>query len=85
MDLPIAKQVIAVAERVRRGPIVKLPTMGGSAPLEVIEDSVGTHTIIIPSANYDDNQHAADENLRLKNLWNAIDLMAALEAADYGR
>jgi hypothetical protein len=32
----------------------------------------------------DDNQHAADENLHLQNLWNAIDLMAALEAADYG-
>ncbi len=80
MDLPIARQVTAVVERVRGGRIVKLPTMGASAPLHTIEDSVGTHTIIIPVANFDDNQHAANENLRLQNLWDAIDLIAALEA-----
>lgn len=82
MDLPIAKRVIAVAERVRGGPVIKLPTMGGSAPLEAIETSLGTHTIIIPVANFDDNQHASNENLRLQNLWDAIDLMAALEAME---
>lgn len=85
MDLPIAKQVTAIAERVRGGLVVMLPTMGGSAPLETIEEFLGTHTIIIPIANFDDNQHAANENLRLQNLWDAIDLMAALEADDYGR
>lgn len=82
MDLPIAKRVIAVAERVRGGQIVRLPTMGGSAPLQIIEDSLGTHTIIVPIANFDDNQHASNENLRLQNLWDAIELMAALEAME---
>jgi hypothetical protein len=32
----------------------------------------------VPIANYDDNQHAANENLRLKNLWEGVGTMAAL-------
>jgi len=82
MDFPVAKRVIAVAERVRGGQIAKSPTMGGSAPLQTIEDSLGTHTIIVPIANFDDNQHASNENLRLQNLWDAIEFMAALEAME---
>jgi len=30
--------------------------------------------------NHDNNQHAPDENLRLQNLWNGIDVYAALMA-----
>jgi acetylornithine deacetylase/succinyl-diaminopimelate desuccinylase-like protein len=33
---------------------------------------------IVPVANHDNNQHAPDENLRLANLWYAIDLYGAL-------
>jgi hypothetical protein len=30
------------------------------------------------SPNHDDNQHTFNENLRLQNLWDGIELMAAL-------
>ena len=79
MDLPIAKDVIAAVESAR-GPVVKLPTMGGSVPLEVIEHALGTHTITVPIANYDNNQHSFNENIRLQNLWDGIETMSALEA-----
>ena len=62
--------------------MVKLPTMGGSVPLEVIEHAVGTHTITVPIANYDNNQHSFNENIRLQNLWDGIETMAALETMD---
>jgi len=81
MDLPIAHEVIAAVESAR-GPVVKLPTMGGSVPLEVIEQALGTHTITVPIANYDNNQHSANENIRLQNLWDGIETMAALEAME---
>ncbi len=81
MDLPIAQEVIAAVESAR-GPVVKLPTMGGSVPLEVIEKTLGTQTITVPIANYDNNQHSANENVRLQNLWNGIETMAALEAME---
>jgi acetylornithine deacetylase/succinyl-diaminopimelate desuccinylase-like protein len=81
MDLPIAQAVIRAVEGAR-GPLVKLPTMGGSVPLEVIEQTLGTHTITVPIANYDNNQHSFDENIRLQNLWDGIETMAALEALE---
>jgi acetylornithine deacetylase/succinyl-diaminopimelate desuccinylase-like protein len=81
MDLPIGRAIVTAVESAR-APVVKLPTMGGSVPLEMIEQAANTHTIAVPIANYDDNQHAANENLRLQNLWDGIETMAALEAME---
>ncbi len=77
MDLPIAQEVIQAVESAR-GTVVLLPTMGGSVPLGAMERAAQTHTITVPIANYDDNQHAANENLRLQNLWDGVETMAAL-------
>ena len=77
MDLPISREVIRVVESAR-GPAVKVPTMGGSVPLDSIERAVGTRTITIPIANHDNSQHSSNENLRLQNLWDGVELMAAL-------
>jgi acetylornithine deacetylase/succinyl-diaminopimelate desuccinylase-like protein len=77
MDLPISQEVIRAVESAR-GPAVKVPTMGGSVPLEMIERAVGTHTIEVPIANHDDNQHTFNENIRIQNLWDGIEVMAAL-------
>ena len=79
MDLPISQEVIRTVESVR-GPAITLPTMGGSLPLADIERPLGTRTIVIPIANHDNHQHSADENLRIQNLWDGIELMAALMA-----
>ncbi|MDE3202050.1 MAG: M20/M25/M40 family metallo-hydrolase [Acidobacteriota bacterium] len=77
MELPMAKEVIAAVSSAR-GRVVLLPTMGGSVPLGAMERAAQTRTITVPIANYDDNQHAANENLRLQNLWDGIETMAAL-------
>jgi acetylornithine deacetylase/succinyl-diaminopimelate desuccinylase-like protein len=81
MDLPMSREVIAAVESAR-GPVVRLPTMGGSVPLEVIEQTLGTLTITVPIANYDNNQHSANENIRLQNLWDGVETMAALETME---
>ena len=77
MDLSIAKEVIAAVESAR-GKVVRWPTMGGSVPLGAMERAANTHTVIVPIANYDNNQHSANENIRLQNLWDGIETMAAL-------
>jgi acetylornithine deacetylase/succinyl-diaminopimelate desuccinylase-like protein len=77
MDLPIAREVIAAVESAR-GKVVKWPTMGGSVPLGAMERAANTHTITVPIANHDNNQHSANENIRLQNLWDGIETMAAL-------
>ncbi|MGO4882351.1 MAG: M20/M25/M40 family metallo-hydrolase [Bryobacteraceae bacterium] len=79
MDLPISQLVLRTVESAR-GPVVKLPTMGGSVPLYMIEETVHAPTITVPIANHDNNQHSFDENIRLENLWDGIDLIAALLA-----
>jgi acetylornithine deacetylase/succinyl-diaminopimelate desuccinylase-like protein len=77
MDLPISQELIRTVESAR-GPVVKIPIMGGSVPLVAIDDTLDTHTITVPIANHDDNQHSFNENLRVQNLWDGVDLMAAL-------
>jgi acetylornithine deacetylase/succinyl-diaminopimelate desuccinylase-like protein len=77
MDLPIAQEVIRAVESAR-GVVVKLPTMGGSLPLDAIVRPLGTLTINIHMTNPDNNIHSFNENLRLQNLWDGIEMMAAL-------
>jgi acetylornithine deacetylase/succinyl-diaminopimelate desuccinylase-like protein len=71
----------AVARAVGDGgakPPLLLPTMGGSGPLYLFEQVLHTQIIVLPIANYDDNQHAANENLRLQNLWDGIEVYTGL-------
>lgn len=82
MDLPIAKNVIRAVKSTTTDSIVLLPTMGGSLPLFLIEKFLGAKTITVPIANHDNNQHAENENIRLRNLWNGIETMAALMTMD---
>ena len=77
MDLPLAQEVIRVVESVR-GPTIRIPNSGGSLPLTSIVRPLGTHVIVVPIANHDDNQHSFNENLRVQNLWDGIELMAGL-------
>jgi acetylornithine deacetylase/succinyl-diaminopimelate desuccinylase-like protein len=79
MDLPISRLVLKTADSAR-GPVVRLPTMGGSVPLFMIEDILHTPTITVPFANHDNNQHSFNENIRIQNLWDGIELMGALLA-----
>jgi acetylornithine deacetylase/succinyl-diaminopimelate desuccinylase-like protein len=78
MDLPISMAVIKAVQTTSKEPIVKLPTAGGSLPLSIITDRLRTVTITVPIVNYDNNQHAENENLRLQNLWDGIETLAAV-------
>jgi acetylornithine deacetylase/succinyl-diaminopimelate desuccinylase-like protein len=80
MDVPIAKPVVAALAEAAGGSIVRLPTIGGSAPFYVFTDVLKVPTIGLSVVNFDNNQHGANENLRIQNLWDAIDSMAALLA-----
>jgi len=78
MDLPISVNVIEAVQRQSEVPIIKMPTLGGSLPLSIIADALDAPTITVPIANYDNNQHAENENIRLQNLWNGIEIFANL-------
>lgn len=78
LELPLLAELAAILEPLDDEPIVRLPTMGGSLPIYLIEQATGAPVVILPIANHDNNQHGRDENLRLQNLWDAIEIYAAV-------
>jgi acetylornithine deacetylase/succinyl-diaminopimelate desuccinylase-like protein len=78
MDDPIVPFLKDAASRASGQEVVLLPTLGGSLPLYLFTRTWKKPLVIVPIANHDDNQHAANENLRLANLWYGIDLYALL-------
>ena len=83
MDSPLAATLLDVCARASGGDVVALPTFGGSIPLYLFEDILGAPVAVLPIANHDNNQHAADENIRIANLWYGIDLWATLLTSDF--
>jgi len=80
MDGPFGRAVLATLGDGAAEPPLAIPTFGGSGPAYLFEQVLRVPMITLPIANYDDNQHAADENLRLQNLWDGIETYAALLA-----
>ena len=78
MDLPVITQIKDALQTTTPDPVVLQPTSGGSLPLYLFEQYLHTHTITVPIANHDNNQHAENENIRLANLWSGIESMAAI-------
>jgi acetylornithine deacetylase/succinyl-diaminopimelate desuccinylase-like protein len=78
MSLPVSLSVVAAVQTTSADPAIRMPTLGGSLPLSLIRETLNVPTITVPVANYDNNQHAENENIRLQNLWDGIDTYAAL-------
>jgi acetylornithine deacetylase/succinyl-diaminopimelate desuccinylase-like protein len=83
MANPFAQSIMAAARAAADrafgpGSLVVAPGMGGTLPLTPFTEQLGKPAIVVPIANHDNNQHAPDENLRIANLWYAIDLYAQL-------
>src|SRR5436305_13093985 len=79
MELPLSKEIAGIMTAAGHEP-VKQPTLGGSIPMYLMQQPGDTPVIGLPIANHDNNQHAADENLRLQNLWDGIEVYGALFA-----
>jgi acetylornithine deacetylase/succinyl-diaminopimelate desuccinylase-like protein len=81
MDAPFARATGGVVSQSLGGaPVVHLPISGGSVPLATLQEALGAPVVILPIVNHDNNQHAANENIRLQNLWDGIEVFAALFA-----
>jgi acetylornithine deacetylase/succinyl-diaminopimelate desuccinylase-like protein len=83
MGDPFVREIITAAglaadRAFGEGSLVLTPGLGGSLPLYLFTDVLQKPFVNVPVANHDNNQHAPDENLRIANLWYAIDLYAAL-------
>jgi acetylornithine deacetylase/succinyl-diaminopimelate desuccinylase-like protein len=77
-DNALAVEISEILNKLSDGTLIQTPTMGGSLPLYIVEDVLKTPILILPVANHDNNQHGANENLRLQNLWDGIEIYAAV-------
>lgn len=82
MELPMAKKVVEAVKNTTKDQVVLMPTLGGSLPLFLFEKYLNAKTITVPIANHDNNQHAENENIRIQNLWDGIETMAAIMMID---
>ncbi len=80
MDLPVSRAVVEILSEASGAPVVRLPTLGGSGPNYLFTEILKAPVIGVPIANHDNNQHAANENIRIGNFWEGIELYAALMA-----
>jgi acetylornithine deacetylase/succinyl-diaminopimelate desuccinylase-like protein len=79
MDLPVSKALVKVVQDATGGNAVIAPTLGGSVPMYIFED-LGLPWIGVPIVNYDNHQHSADENLRLREFWRGMEEYGAILA-----
>ncbi len=80
LDSPGARAMLAATDWLLGRPIIRVPTLGGSLPLADFVAVLGAQFAILPIVNHDNNQHGENENLRLQNLWDGIELYAGVLA-----
>jgi acetylornithine deacetylase/succinyl-diaminopimelate desuccinylase-like protein len=81
---PGVARVMAVMREATGGEVRIAPLMGGSLPIAPIGEVLKTPFVITPIVNADNNQHAPNENLRMRELRRGIGCYAAL-LAEAGR
>jgi len=80
IDAPASQAVIRIFEDLSYSDVVLIPSSGGSLPIWYFKEALGMPLIMLPIANYDNNQHAENENIRIGNLWDGIEIYAAVIA-----
>jgi acetylornithine deacetylase/succinyl-diaminopimelate desuccinylase-like protein len=78
MDLPVAQSVVKAIQSTVDYPIIRSPSAGGSLPLFIFEKELAAKVLTIPLVNYDNNQHAENENVKISFLWDGIETIAAV-------
>lgn len=81
---PQNSQAVFVTEALRTAwgdKLIRLRTLGGTLPVVTFIDELHVPVVGVAIANADDNQHTDDENLRLGNLWDGIETLAAIMRA----
>jgi acetylornithine deacetylase/succinyl-diaminopimelate desuccinylase-like protein len=78
LDDPAVRPILASIEQTLGASLVKMPMLGGSIPMYLFPELLKTPVLGLPIVNHDNNQHAANENLRLQNLWDGIEVFAGI-------
>jgi acetylornithine deacetylase/succinyl-diaminopimelate desuccinylase-like protein len=75
---PQSRALAAALTRVHGAPPVQLRTLGGTVPIAPFIEALGFPAALVPTVNFDNNQHEENENLRLGHLFDGIVTVAAV-------
>jgi acetylornithine deacetylase/succinyl-diaminopimelate desuccinylase-like protein len=75
---PQAQFATAALQSVWGDKLVRIRTLGGGVPASPFIDAYHVPTIGIAIANYDDNQHSDNENIRMGNIFDGMVTLASL-------
>ncbi len=82
-DIPIVQSMVKAVQTTVDYPVILLPSAGGSLPLFLFEKWLGAKVISVPPVNYDNNQHAENENVQISYLWEGIETIAAIMVMEH--
>jgi len=75
---PQARALVAAVTRAFGRPPVQLRTLGGTVPIAPFIEALGFPAMLVPTVNFDNNQHEENENLRLGTFFDSIVTIAAV-------
>jgi acetylornithine deacetylase/succinyl-diaminopimelate desuccinylase-like protein len=78
MEWSPAQKVVAAVQQTTNDPVLQIPTLGGSLPVDDLVKVLNAKFLIVPIANADNNQHAENENIRIRNFREGIDMLASI-------
>ena len=78
LDEPAVARLLSILNQIDETPTLVTPTLGGSLPIYLFEDTLDMPIVILPIANHDNNQHGRNENIRLANLFDAVTTYAVI-------
>jgi acetylornithine deacetylase/succinyl-diaminopimelate desuccinylase-like protein len=75
---PQARALVAAVTHTFGQPPVQLRTLGGTVPIAPFIEALGFPAMLVPTVNFDNNQHEENENLRLGTFFDSIVTIAAV-------
>ena len=75
---PQARALVAAVTQTFGQPPVQLRTLGGTVPIAPFIEALGFPALLVPTVNFDNNQHEENENLRLGTFFDSIVTIAAV-------
>lgn len=80
IDSPLGQRASLAVGAALGAPPLRVPSLGGSVPMYLFMRGGSVPAIGVPIVNHDNNQHAANENLRIQNLMDGVVVFSALFA-----
>jgi acetylornithine deacetylase/succinyl-diaminopimelate desuccinylase-like protein len=75
---PQASAVIAALGQAFAEPPIVIRTLGGSVPIAPFIEALGFPAFLVPTVNFDNNQHEENENLRIGTFFQAVEIIAVV-------